>query len=87
MRSLGWDAGAIEPGRLADFVALRLDSTRLAGAPRQDLLAAAVFAATAADVAELVVGASPVVTGGRHLLVEDVPGALARSIAPLVAPR
>jgi formiminoglutamate deiminase len=83
MRSLGWDAGAIEPGRLADFVALRLDTPRLAGAPRQDLLAAAVFAATAADVAELVVGGRQVVAGGRHLLVEDVPAALARSIAAL----
>jgi formiminoglutamate deiminase len=86
MRSLGWDAGAIEPGRLADFLALRLDSTRLAGAAREDLLAAAVFAATAADVTDLVVGGRDVVAGGRHLLVEDVPRALWTAIARLSPP-
>jgi formiminoglutamate deiminase len=86
MRSLGWDAGAIEPGRLADLVAVRLDSPRLAGAPREDLLAAVVFAATAADVAELIVGGREVVSDGRHLLVEDVAGSLWKSIAALSPP-
>jgi formiminoglutamate deiminase len=86
MRSLGWDAGSIEPGRLADLVGLRLDSPRLAGAGREDLLAAAVFAATAADVADLVVGGRQVVMDGRHLLVDDVPAALADSIAALSPP-
>ena len=86
MRSLGWDAGAIEPGRLADLVGLRLDSPRMAGAGRDDLLAAAVFAATAADVADLVVGSRQLVMDGRHLLVEDVPAALDHSIAALSPP-
>jgi formiminoglutamate deiminase len=86
MRSLGWDAGAIEPGRLADLVSLRLDSPRLAGAPREDLLAAVVFAATAADVADLVVGGRQVVADGQHLLVEDVSAALAQAISPLSDP-
>src|SRR6266511_3583675 len=84
MRSLGWDAGVIEPGRPADLVALRLDSPRLAGAGRDDLLAAVVFAATAADVTDLVVGGRQVVAAGRHLLVADVPTALARSIQAVV---
>src|SRR6266540_3150974 len=84
MRSLGWDAGAVEPGRLADLVALRLDSPRLAGAGRYDLLAAVVFAAAAADVTDLVVGGRQVVAAGRHLLVADVPTALARSIQAVV---
>ncbi|HEX8858436.1 MAG TPA: formimidoylglutamate deiminase [Actinomycetes bacterium] len=83
MRSLGWDAGVIERGRLADLVALRLDSPRLAGAARGDLLAAAAFAATASDVSDLVVGGRQVVAEGRHLLVEDVPGALGTAIAGL----
>jgi formiminoglutamate deiminase len=83
MCSLGWDAGAIEPGRLADLVSLRLDSPRLAGAAREDPLAAVVFAATAADVSDLVVGGRQVVAAGQHLLVEDVPVALERSIASL----
>jgi len=84
MRSLGWDTGVIEPGRPADLVALRLDSPRLAGAGRDDLLAAVVFAATAADVTDLVVGGRQVVAAGRHLLVADVPTALARSIQAVV---
>ncbi len=83
MRALGWDAGVIEPGRLADLVAVRLDSPRLAGAGREHLLAAVVFAAGAADVTDLVVGGRRVVAGGHHLLVADVPAALARCIAPL----
>jgi formiminoglutamate deiminase len=83
MRSLGWDAGVIEPGRLADLVALRLDSPRLAGAGRDHLLPAVVFAASAADVTDLIVSGRRVVSGGRHLLVPDVPAALTRSIAAL----
>lgn len=83
MRSLGWDAGVIEPGRLADLMALRLDSPRLAGAAREHLLPAVVFAAAAADVTDLVVGGRRVVAGGRHLLVTDVPGALAKGIRRL----
>jgi cytosine/adenosine deaminase-related metal-dependent hydrolase len=67
-------------------VVLRPDSPRLAGAPRDDLLAAVVFAATAADVTGLVVGGRQVVAGGRHLLVPDVPAALARSIGALDSP-
>jgi hypothetical protein len=44
------------------------------------------FAGAAADVTDLVVGGRPVVSGGGHLLVEDVPAALARAIAPLLSP-
>jgi formiminoglutamate deiminase len=80
-RALGWpEAGAIAPGRLADLVAVRLDTPRLAGAPADDLLAAVVFAATAADVADVVVGDRQVVAGGRHLLVGDVAAALDEAI-------
>jgi hypothetical protein len=42
-----------------------------------------VFAATAADVTDVTIGGRQVVAGGRHLLVEDVPGELAASITPL----
>ena len=82
MGSIGWEeAGAIEPGRLADLVAVRLDTPRLAGAPGDDLLAAVVFAATAADVSDVVVGGRLVVADGHHTLVDDVPAALTRAIA------
>ena len=41
------------------------------------------LAATAADVTSVVVSGRQVVRDGRHLLVDDVPGALARAIAAL----
>lgn len=85
MRSIGWEeAGAIEPGRLADLVAVRLDTPRLAGAPADDLLAAVVFAAAAADVSHVVAGGRLVVDGGRHTRVDDVPAALSSAIAAVV---
>ncbi len=76
--SLGWDGGALAPGRLADLTTVALDGVRTAGLT--DPLAA-VFAATSADVRALVVGGRQVVAHGRHLLVRDVAGALRSSIA------
>ena len=81
-RCLGWpEAGALAPGRLADFVTVGLDSVRLAGIPPADLVAGVVGAATASDVTDVVVGGRPVVRDGAHLLVPDVPGELAAAIA------
>lgn len=79
---LGWpEAGRLEPGAYADLVTVALDSVRTAGAAPDHAAEAAVFAATAADVRHVVVSGRQVVRDGRHLLVEDVPAALARSIA------
>jgi formiminoglutamate deiminase len=70
--ALGWDdAGEIAPGRRADLVAVSLDSVRTAGVDP----AGAVFAASAADVTDVVVDGRTVVAGGRHTGF-DVPGAL-----------
>ncbi|MFC5722158.1 formimidoylglutamate deiminase [Streptomyces gamaensis] len=82
--ALGWpEAGRIEPGALADFTTIALDSVRTAG-PRPLLGAeTAVFAATNADVRHTVVGGRHVVCDGEHRLVPDVAGALAESIAAL----
>jgi cytosine/adenosine deaminase-related metal-dependent hydrolase len=81
-QALGWsDAGFVAPGARADLTTIRLDSARLAGTDPPDALAAAVFAATAADVSHVVAGGRPIVSNGRHLLVDDVPGALASAIA------
>jgi formiminoglutamate deiminase len=66
MASLGWDAGRLEPGRLADFLALDLGSVRLAGWSKEDLLRQVVYAATAADVTDVVVGGRQLVRRGRH---------------------
>jgi formiminoglutamate deiminase len=84
--ALGWpDAGRLEAGALADFVTVDMDSVRLAGADPGDLGAAIVFAATAADVREVVVGGRQVVSGGRHLLVEHPTADLAEAIAGVYA--
>ncbi|AZM46389.1 formimidoylglutamate deiminase [Streptomyces sp. WAC 06738] len=82
--ALGWDAPArLEPGGLADFTTVALDSVRTAGAVPRLGAETAVFAATAADVRHTVVGGRHVVRDGVHALVEDVPGALTAAIAAL----
>ena len=64
-RSLGWpEGGRIADGNLADFVVVRADSMRTAGA-RPDQIG---FAATAADVDLVVVGGQVIVRDGQHRL-------------------
>jgi formiminoglutamate deiminase len=80
-RSIGWaDAGAIVVGGLADLVSVRLDSVRTAGSTPHTALAAAVFAASAADVHHVVSGGRVVVRDGQHVSL-DVAAELARTIA------
>ena len=74
MDALGWDAGRLAPGRLADLVTVGLGSVRLAGARPADAVDQLVFAATA-DVTSVVVSGRQVVRDGQHLLVGDVPAA------------
>ncbi|POX54370.1 formimidoylglutamate deiminase [Streptomyces sp. Ru72] len=84
--ALGWDgAGALEPGALADFTTIALDSVRTAGPLPRLGAETAVFAATAADVRHTVVGGRHVVRDGAHLLVPDVPRALADAVEALRA--
>ncbi|AEV82072.1 N-formimino-L-glutamate deiminase [Actinoplanes sp. SE50] len=78
--SLGWsDAGEIAVGQRADLVAVSLDSPRTAGIDP----AGTVFAATAADVTDVIVDGRPVVRDGRHLGM-DVPAALRSAIAAVL---
>jgi formiminoglutamate deiminase len=64
-RSLGWDdGGVIARGHLADLVAVRLDSPRTAGCDPEQVL----YAATSADVTDVVVGGEQVVVAGQHRL-------------------
>ncbi len=64
---LGWpEAGRIESGALCDLVAVDLDGVRLAGADPDDPIPSLIFAASAADVREVVVGGQRIVTDGRH---------------------
>jgi cytosine/adenosine deaminase-related metal-dependent hydrolase len=84
MRALGWDAGRIEPGRLADLATVGLGSVRLAGVRPEDALEHLVFAGTAADVTHTIVGGAPVVAAGRHRHL-DPAAALRTALAPLDA--
>ncbi|MFJ4564037.1 formimidoylglutamate deiminase [Streptomyces caelestis] len=82
--ALGWqDAGALEPGALADFTTIALDSVRTAGPLPRLGAETAVFAASAADVSHTVVGGRHVVRDGVHRLVPDVPKALADAVGAL----
>lgn len=70
-RSLGWDeAGELAPGRLADFITLRLDTVRTAGSPASSALETAVFAGAAADVHHSVVAGQVVVADGSHVRID-----------------
>ncbi|CAL9434867.1 formimidoylglutamate deiminase [Streptomyces sp. enrichment culture] len=78
------DAGILEPGALADFTTIALDTVRTAGPPPRLAAETAVFAASAADVRHTVVGGRQVVRDGTHALVPDVPRALRDAIADLL---
>lgn len=79
--ALGWgDAGRLAVGDRADLVTVRLDSARTAGVPPVGVF----FAATAADVTQVVVDGRTVVADGRHLTV-DVPTELRDSIAAVTS--
>lgn len=84
MAALGWDAGRLAAGQLADLVTVRVDGVRLAGTAA-DLLAGVTFAASADDVTDVVVSGQPIVAAGRHLRIPDVAAALAGAIAELAA--
>ncbi|MEU2109150.1 formimidoylglutamate deiminase [Streptomyces sp. NPDC019507] len=82
--ALGWDdAGRLEPGALADFATVALDSVRTAGPLPRLGAETAVFAATSADIRHTVVAGRHVVRDGVHTLVPDVPSALAEAIGAL----
>jgi cytosine/adenosine deaminase-related metal-dependent hydrolase len=63
-------------GRRADLVAIGTDSVRTAGAAPEQL----IFAATAADVTDVVVDGRQIVSGGRHAGF-DVAEALREAVA------
>ena len=77
--ALGWpDGGRLAAGALADFVTVRLDSPRTAGASPEQI----VYAATGSDVTTVVVGGQPVVSDGRHRL-GDIGRLLADAVSEL----
>ncbi len=83
-RALGWaDVGAIELGYRCDLVALDASSSRLAGAIDLDAVGAVVFAASAADVTDVVVEGRVVVDQGQHVAFADLGRSLSRAIEVL----
>lgn len=81
-QALGFaDAGRLRVGQRADLVALSLDSIRTAGSPAA--AETAVFAATAADVTDVVIDGRVVVADRRHTRIEQPARELARSITAL----
>jgi formiminoglutamate deiminase len=81
--ALGWEAGALRPGLLADFISLDLDSPRLAGASLADLVQRVVFGASASEVRSVVVGGEEVVRDGHHLRLGSVAERLTTSLEGL----
>lgn len=78
MRALGWPDAGLAPGAPADLVTLRLDTARTAGFA--DPLAAAVYAATAADVSQVVCAGRLIAADGRHRKLADLPVRLATTV-------
>ncbi|MEO8091125.1 MAG: formimidoylglutamate deiminase [bacterium] len=82
---IGWaEAGRIEAGAVADLVTVSLDGVRLAGATDDQALEALAFAATAADVRQLIAGGRVVVRDGRHSEI-DVAAELRAAIEAVTA--
>ena len=73
-------AYGIRAGAPADFIAVRTDTVRMAGAAEADPVAAVVFAASGADVSHVVSAGRLVVEDGVHVSI-DVPRELRDSIA------
>lgn len=85
-RALGWDAGQIAVGALADFATVDLCSPRTAGCPSGDLTVHALFTATATDITHVVVGGRLVVADRIHQLIPDTGPALAEAISDILRP-
>jgi len=83
-RSLGWDAGRIAPGKLADFAVIDLESPRTAGATSGETLPHVLFAATGADVRTVVRGGVVVVDDGTNLRVPNTGRDLDKAIAKII---
>jgi len=81
--ALGQAAGKLEAGATADLVTIGLDSVRLAGTTAEAALGSVVFAASAADVRQVVCGGREIVSDGAHAEL-DVAAELRNSIAAVL---
>ncbi len=82
--SLGWERHGIVVGATADFIALDLDSVRLASFVAKNAAAHIVYSASPADVRDVWVGGRQIVKDFAHVTIGDVPAALRAAIASVV---
>jgi formiminoglutamate deiminase len=82
--ALGWGQHGIQVGAPADFIALSLDSVRLASFDSANAAAHIVHSAAPSDVRDVWVGGRQIVQDHQHLTVSDVVGGLGRAIAAVV---
>jgi len=82
--ALGWGQYGIQVGAPADFIALSLNSVRLASFDAAQAAAHIVHAAAPADVRDVWVGGRQIVQDFQHLTESDVVGGLGRAIAAVV---
>lgn len=87
--SLGWDGlgmqSGIQPGAPADFIAISLDSVRLASFSAESAAAHIVYSAAPADVRDVWVSGRRIVEHGLHTKIEDVVSGLRNAIAQVVS--
>ena len=72
--SLGVDAGSLEPGRKADFIAVDLNDPSLAGSDRASLLDHVVFSLERTAVRDVWVDGREIVRDSRHRLQDEIVG-------------
>lgn len=82
--SLGWAAHSLSVGSSADFIALDLDTVRLASFDARHAAAHVVHAAAPSDVRDVWVAGRQVVANRRHVAIDDVPSALRSAIGEVV---
>ncbi len=70
--SLRVNAGALEPGRKADFITVDLNDPSLAGADRASLLDHVVFSLERTAVRDVWVDGRQIVCNGRHRLQDEI---------------
>lgn len=82
--SLGWGPHGIQVGAPADFIALSLDSVRLASFDSANGAAHIVHSAAPSDVRDVWVGGKQVVANFQHVEIGDVVAGLRSAIAAVV---